>query len=541
MNLPGTGFWLYWAGASLAAAALAWALGLLLQRSLRLSAAAHGYWFGIWSLAVLPPLAALALSAALPAAALLPPALQPLQPLPLLDALPDWNTSENSDIFQSWNLSELVPLLLALAYLAGLLLRLWRLAAAHRSLQRLLQAGATALPEAALPGPHCRAVARQLRQRGIALLSCEAATSPFALNRPQPAVVLPQALLQRLDDRQLALVLRHEAAHLARRDPQRAALMQLSASVWWFNPLLPLLARRVQTAAELCCDASALREQGAARQAYARAYLETLRLTAPPALATAFIPADRGHHKLRIQHMLHGDPHPPLSRRLRHAVLLALASAGLVVTATQAVFAGTAAPVATAAADPQPAKAVMTDSSVVTLARAGGNPAPGSKAAATAHDDAATAPGHAVAATSQSEATRGRAAPALEFRAPLSTRKISSRYGASGGSRTRPHRGIDFAAARGTPVLAAAAGVVAAATTRYPEAAIYGTVVVIDHGQGWQTLYAHLADFSVAPGQRIDAGTPIGRVGMTGVSTGPHVHMEMFHNGERVDPEPLLR
>ena len=204
--------------------------------------------------------------------------------------------------------------------------------------------------------------------------------------------------------------------------------------------------------------------------------------------------------------MLHGDPHPPLSRRLRRAVLLALASAGLVVTATQAVFAGTAAPVATAAADPQPAKAVMTDSSVVTLARAGGNPAPGSKATATAHDDAAPAPGHAVAATSQSEATRGRAAPALEFRAPLSTRKISSRYGASGGSRTRPHRGIDFAAARGTPVLAAAAGVVAAATTRYPEAAIYGTVVVIDHGQGWQTLYAHLADFSVAPGQRMDDG-----------------------------------
>ena len=100
---------------------------------------------------------------------------------------------------------------------------------------------------------------------------------------------------------------------------------------------------------------------------------------------------------------------------------------------------------------------------------------------------------------------------------------------------------MDFGAARGTPVYAPAAGTVIAATTRYPDGPQYGTVVVLDHGGGWQTLYAHLDGFDVEVGQRVAAGTQIGRVGATGKVTGPHVHLEMLLNGQRVDPEPLLQ
>jgi murein DD-endopeptidase MepM/ murein hydrolase activator NlpD len=85
-------------------------------------------------------------------------------------------------------------------------------------------------------------------------------------------------------------------------------------------------------------------------------------------------------------------------------------------------------------------------------------------------------------------------------------------------------------------VLAPADGRIVAATTAYPDGPQYGTVVVIDHGQGWQTLYAHLQSTDVAVGQQVHAGEQIARVGSTGRVTGPHLHLEMLRNGERVDP-----
>jgi murein DD-endopeptidase MepM/ murein hydrolase activator NlpD len=79
-----------------------------------------------------------------------------------------------------------------------------------------------------------------------------------------------------------------------------------------------------------------------------------------------------------------------------------------------------------------------------------------------------------------------------------------------------------------------------AATSEYPDGPQYGTVVVIDHGHGWQTLYAHLQVADVVVGQQVLAGEQIARVGSTGRVTGPHLHLEMLHNGERVDPQAYL-
>jgi murein DD-endopeptidase MepM/ murein hydrolase activator NlpD len=83
--------------------------------------------------------------------------------------------------------------------------------------------------------------------------------------------------------------------------------------------------------------------------------------------------------------------------------------------------------------------------------------------------------------------------------------------------------------------------VVTAATTRYPEGPNYGTVVVLDHGNGWQTLYAHLDTFEVRVGQRVLAGERIAKVGRSGRVTGPHLHLEALFNGQRMDPERLLQ
>ena len=94
------------------------------------------------------------------------------------------------------------------------------------------------------------------------------------------------------------------------------------------------------------------------------------------------------------------------------------------------------------------------------------------------------------------------------------------------------HAGLDFAAPVGTPILAAAGGVVSAAEYN----AAYGNMLVIDHGNGLQTLYAHASKILVNVGQRVVRGQMIAKVGNSGLSTGPHLHYEIMRNGKPMDP-----
>jgi len=98
------------------------------------------------------------------------------------------------------------------------------------------------------------------------------------------------------------------------------------------------------------------------------------------------------------------------------------------------------------------------------------------------------------------------------------------------------HHGLDIAAPEGTPVLAAADGVV----TRAGEAGGYGLVVEVDHGDGIVTRYAHQSAMDVAVGDTVSAGDRIGSVGSTGVSSGPHLHLEVRVDGAPVDPVQFL-
>lgn len=116
---------------------------------------------------------------------------------------------------------------------------------------------------------------------------------------------------------------------------------------------------------------------------------------------------------------------------------------------------------------------------------------------------------------------------------------VSSEYGSrihpiSG--RAQPHNGIDIAALRGTPVYAPADGVVTYAGDRGG----YGLTVVIDHGYGVETLYAHNSRLHVSRGQVIRRGDLISAIGTTGISTGPHLHYEVMVNGKHVNPRTYL-
>lgn len=98
------------------------------------------------------------------------------------------------------------------------------------------------------------------------------------------------------------------------------------------------------------------------------------------------------------------------------------------------------------------------------------------------------------------------------------------------------HQGIDFVAAYGSPVYATASGTVIKAEWEPG----YGNHVIVDHGYGIETLYAHLSGLKVGSGDRLDSHQTIGYLGNTGRSSGPHLHYSVLRNGQQVDPKKYL-
>lgn len=128
----------------------------------------------------------------------------------------------------------------------------------------------------------------------------------------------------------------------------------------------------------------------------------------------------------------------------------------------------------------------------------------------------------------------------LPYAAPLANVRLTSAFG----SRVHPihktvldHGGIDLAAPTGTPVMAAADGIVDFVGAN----PLYGNYVVLRHGNGQQTYYGHLSAFEAGlkAGQAVQQGQRIGKVGSTGQSTGPHLHFEVRDRGQPIDPQSL--
>lgn len=103
------------------------------------------------------------------------------------------------------------------------------------------------------------------------------------------------------------------------------------------------------------------------------------------------------------------------------------------------------------------------------------------------------------------------------------------------------HRGIDYAGAAGSRVVAPAAGKVALVGTVSQGFRVHGNVVGVDHGQGVVSIFMHLSRINVKEGDFVKAGQLIGAVGSTGASTGPHLHWGLYVNGQSVDPIPWKR
>jgi murein DD-endopeptidase MepM/ murein hydrolase activator NlpD len=122
------------------------------------------------------------------------------------------------------------------------------------------------------------------------------------------------------------------------------------------------------------------------------------------------------------------------------------------------------------------------------------------------------------------------------IRMPIPYARLSSRFG----ERKHPilgtmrmHKGVDYAAPTGTPIMAAGNAVVKFVGQQHG----YGNVIILDHGRGYSTLYGHMSRFAkIRVGQHINQGDVIGYVGMTGMATGPHLHYEFRVNGAQRNP-----
>lgn len=121
-----------------------------------------------------------------------------------------------------------------------------------------------------------------------------------------------------------------------------------------------------------------------------------------------------------------------------------------------------------------------------------------------------------------------------------STGRISGVYGSQrilNGKPRRPHYGTDIAAPTGTPIRSVAPGRVVFV---HPGMFFNGKTVLIDHGLGLRSIYIHMSEASVEPGQQVDLNTKIGAIGQTGRATGPHLHFGMTHGSTHIDPEVIL-
>jgi murein DD-endopeptidase MepM/ murein hydrolase activator NlpD len=143
----------------------------------------------------------------------------------------------------------------------------------------------------------------------------------------------------------------------------------------------------------------------------------------------------------------------------------------------------------------------------------------------------------------QKQAAFGKSDPQRQwsgnFTAPVDA-PISDTFGTQrtiNGKVQSTHQGLDYAAGSGTPVAAVNAGTVLLAGPLFFE----GNCVVVDHGQGLQTIYMHLSQFAVKPGDHVGRGQNLGLVGGTGRATGPHLHLAVRWHGEYLDPAALLK
>jgi beta-lactamase regulating signal transducer with metallopeptidase domain len=324
--------------------------------------------------------------------------------------------------------------------------------------------------------------------RTVRVVTSDALFVPFTLGTLRPVIYLPATLLEQEKRPLVRSVLAHEMAHISRFDDIKLKLQGMIQVFYFFHPLVWICNKHLGQARESYCDQLVVQKKLVGPDQYARHLLDVIKLDSGYEQSVNPMPAlgRYGNQIRRRLENLKGE-----MQMKRHSMIMATGAL---------LFLGV----------------LLLPMSDRTTA-----------------DAKQKAPDQVMTGTSS----------ALEFSCPLKSGRISDRYG----RRMHPiykkmvfHRGIDIAAETGTPVYAAADGVVDTTVINGKNDGP-GKYIIIDHRDGYSTVYTQLSRIDVANGQAITAGDAIGAVGSSGLSTGPHLHFELRLQGEAIDPESLIR
>jgi len=303
--------------------------------------------------------------------------------------------------------------------------------------------------------------------------------SPFVFGLFNTYLVLPQNFFELSDNQQL-LLLEHELNHVKRRDPQAVLIMQMLASIFWFNPFLRFVESRYTQVMELECDKQVIVSHPTQKLAYAQTLIASLKkwhACEHAALVSHFTDQKlkKAFFEQRIKRTMTVAPSSFLHHRQKWLMLfISLMLIPLSVLAKPFVS----------------IELVSVDDE--------------------------------------------------EWQVPVTNARLSSDFGHINTFRSKhPHKGMDFAAPIGTLIRASAGGKVIIADNSSLHRN-YGKVILIEHSNGLQSLYAHMDSYEVSVGDYVSGGQAIGKVGETGRVTGPHLHFEVIRQGERIDPKAFI-
>ena len=349
-------------------------------------------------------------------------------------------------------------------------------------------------------------------------------------------------------------VLAHELSHKKRHDLALKWLAAVVFCIHWFNPVCWLLTKQIARDCELACDEQVLKGQDLER---CRRYGQTLVLVAAGQVPVQSLTAPMYTQKERLKERLELIMND--KKTGRHITVFLCIATLLMGLSTMwlGVYAGNVDAEAPAT-DPMPMGAETGEFPADPILAEGEteDPAVNPMPAEGEAQDPAVNPmpaegevqeptadpildGTEAAEQPSAEETPDVSAEQSPLLLPLETGSVA--VSANFGSRVYPgtgvtvtHSGTDFRADSGTNILAAADGVVI--TSEYNGAR--GVYMIIDHGDGRTTLYAHMLwdSCTVSEGDAVTAGQVIGQVGSTGMSTGPHLHFELWQDGIAVDP-----
>ena len=322
-------------------------------------------------------------------------------------------------------------------------------------------------------------------QREVMLYRTKETETPLLKGMIRPAVYLPENSWSREQEK---LILFHELSHYKSHDLCIRFLLLIVTAFHWFNPAVFLIARELKASMEEACDAAVLCRCGLeTRKLYGKTVLETAcRQRAGLPLMSAPFAARHSRLKERCEKILSGDT-------------AACRGKGLVLGACSLIAAFAVA----CALIPKP------------HVSADGRNTPPTPSPVSANE------------SNHEENWLFPLSGDLTVTAPFGKNAYSF------------HKGVDVTreGISGEEVHAAKGGVVVTANTA---AHAYGNYVVIDHGNGYETIYAHCKSLTVKEGQQVAQGETIAFVGSTGNSTGPHLHFEVQKSGESFDPAQIF-